>query len=75
MVPDFAKWQIRVGSVLLFGILRKMAESDRPDVLHPLAWAPSDRPNRPPGGSRAFQMLRKTKHLPHGFVIWQDRAP
>ena len=56
-------------------ILRKMAESDRPNVLHPQAWALSDRPNRPPGGSRAFQMLRKAAHLPHGFAIWQDRAP
>ena len=56
-------------------ILRTMVESDRPDVLHPQAWALSDRPNRPPGGSKAFQMLRKTIHLPHGFAIWQDRAP
>ena len=56
-------------------ILRKMAESDRPNVLKTQAWALSDRPNRPPGGSRAFQMLRKAAHLPHGFATWQNRAP
>ena len=52
-----------------------MTESDRPNVLHPRAWALSDRRNRPPGGSRAFQMLQKAAHLPHGFAIWQDWAP
>ena len=52
-----------------------MEESDRPHKLKTQAWALSDRPNRPPGGSRAFQMLRKTAHLPHGFATWQNRAP
>ena len=51
MVPDLAS------------ILRKMAESDRPDVLHPRAWALSDRPNRPPGASMAFQRLQKATCL------------
>ena len=55
-------------------ILRKMAESDRPDVLHPQVLDTSDRPNRPPGASSAFQMLRKAAHLLRGFAIWQDRA-
>ena len=55
--------------------LRKMMEIDRPDVLQAGVLDTSDRPNRPPGGSRAFQRLRKAAHLPHGFAIWQDRAP
>ena len=56
-------------------ILNKMMDSDCPNVLHPRVWALSDRPNRPPGGSRAFQRLQKASHLPHGFAIWQDQAP
>ena len=47
----------------------------RPDVLHPRAWALSDRPNRPPGGSRAFLMLQKAACVLHDLAIWQDRAP
>ena len=56
-------------------ILRKMMEIDRPDVPKTRVLDTSDGPNRPPGGSRAFQRLRKAAPLPHGFAIWQDRAP
>ena len=52
-----------------------MAESDRPNVLHPRVLALSDRPIRPPGGSRAFQRLQKAAYLPANFAIWQDGAP
>ena len=56
-------------------ILHKMMDSDSPNVLHPRVWALSDRRKRPPGASWAFQMLQKASHLPHGFAIWQNRAP
>ena len=72
MVPDLARWQIRAGGVLLFG---KMVGSDRPEVHQARVLDTSDRPNRPRCGSRAFQRLRKAAPLPHGFAIWQDRAP
>ena len=52
-----------------------MAESDRPNVLHPRVLALSDRPNRPPGGSKAFQRLQKAAYLPANLAIWQDQAP
>ena len=56
-------------------ILRKKVESDRPEVPKTRVLDTSDRPKSPPGGPRAFQRLRKAAPLPHGFAIWQDRAP
>ena len=55
--------------------LRTMIEIDRPEVPKTQVSDTSDDRNRPPGGSRAFQRLRKAAPLPHGFAIWQDRAP
>ena len=63
--------------------LRTMVESDRPNVLHPQAWALSNRPNRPPGASRAFlsdapkssMPLTRFCHLARSGTIWVKIVP
>ena len=55
--------------------LHKIMEIDRPQGPKTRVLDTSDGQNRPPAGSRAFQRLRKAPPLPHGFAIWQDRAP
>ena len=42
MVPDFAKWQIRVGGVLLFEASETPLNRPEDDVVDPIVLMPKD---------------------------------